>query len=62
MQGTNLLLQVHDDLLIEVPEEEMKYWAINLKKSMEEAINLIIPLEVHLYSGYNWRDMKIYQL
>lgn len=61
LKSSNLLLQIHDDLLIEVPEEEINYWAVNLKKCMEEAINLIIPIEVHLYSGYNWRDMKTFK-
>lgn len=29
---------------------------------MEEAINLIIPIEAHLSFGYNWRDMKVLKL
>ncbi len=62
LKSSNLLLQVHDELLIEVPEEEINYWAFNLKKSMEEAINLIIPIEAHLSFGYNWRDMKVLKL
>ncbi|MEN6325720.1 MAG: DNA polymerase I [Syntrophomonas sp.] len=56
-----LLLQVHDDLVLEVPEREVDEVAALLQDSMEHAFTLKVPLEVSLKAGPNWYDMKALQ-
>jgi DNA polymerase I len=52
-----LLLQVHDELLFEVPREELARVAAKVKDIMESAWKLFVPLVVDLKAGPNWRDM-----
>ncbi|NLB88895.1 MAG: DNA polymerase I, partial [Syntrophomonadaceae bacterium] len=53
-----LLLQVHDDLILELPRTELEEVAMILKKNMENAISLKVPLEVSIKSGENWYDLQ----
>lgn len=53
-----LVLQVHDELIVETPEEEVDEVAKLLQKSMEEAIQLDVPLKVDLSIADNWFDAK----
>lgn len=55
---SNILLQVHDDLLLEVPKEEENIIVKILKDKMENAMKLKVPLAVDLKTGVNWADMK----
>ena len=59
---SRLILQVHDELLIECPQDEVKQAAIILKQSMEEAMDLPIPLKVSLEVGENWNDLREVEL
>jgi len=52
-----MLVQVHDDLLFEVPEEELNQTALLVKDHMENAIKFSIPILVDLKTGKNWADM-----
>ncbi|NLO73583.1 MAG: DNA polymerase I [candidate division WS1 bacterium] len=52
-----LLLQVHDELVLEVPREELAAVAALVKEIMQSAWNLDIPLEVEAKAGDNWRDL-----
>ena len=54
----NLVLQVHDELLIEVKIEEKEEASAILKKCMENVIKLSIPLEVEVKAGYSWQEAK----
>ena len=54
----NLVLQVHDELLIEVKEKEIEEVKNILKDCMENVINLSVPLEVEINSGKSWYDAK----
>ena len=56
---TKMILQVHDELIFEVPEEELSVAAKLVKKGMEEALALDVPLKVEIKTGYNWYDMDI---
>src|SRR6185369_2941271 len=49
-----LLLQVHDELVVEAPEEEALEAALVVKKHMEEAAKLDVPLLVTIGIGDNW--------
>ena len=53
-----LLLQVHDELLFEVPENQTAAVAKFVKTEMEQARPLDVPLLAEVKVGKNWRDMK----
>lgn len=55
---TKLILQVHDELVLEAPEEEAERAAIILKEKMENAVSLNVPLTVEVHTGKNWYDAK----
>jgi DNA polymerase-1 len=52
--GAKMLLQVHDELIFEVPEAELDDTAALVKKVMEDAAHLDVPLVVETGSGANW--------
>ena len=53
-----MILQVHDELLLEAPEKEIPRLANLVKEVMEGAHKLRVPLVVDTKVGTNWRDMK----
>ncbi|MEC9488159.1 MAG: DNA polymerase I, partial [Halanaerobium sp.] len=55
---TRILLQVHDELVLEVPEEKFSQVAKLVRKKMERTVKLDVPLLVDLKWGYNWRDTQ----
>jgi DNA polymerase-1 len=55
---TRMVLQVHDELLFEVPENEIEPITQLVKHEMENVIQLSVPIEAGLSFGNNWRDMK----
>jgi len=55
---TKMLLQVHDELIFEVPPEEMDAVRVMVKSEMESVRKLDVPLLVDVGVGENWRDAK----
>jgi DNA polymerase I len=53
-----MLMQVHDELLIESPEDEAERVSEILKKEMESAVSLDVPLVADVGVGDNWMDAK----
>jgi len=53
-----LLLQVHDELIFEVPPAECEELQQKIKFSMESAIKLSVPLVVDVNAGQNWMETK----
>jgi len=53
-----LLLQVHDELVLEVPVSELKETAALVQKVMSESVSLSIPLVTDAKCGVNWGSMK----
>ena len=53
-----LLMQVHDELLVEVPEQEVDKVTEILKHEMETAVSLDVPLVADVGVGENWMDAK----
>ena len=53
-----LLLQVHDELVLEVPQGEVKETAALVQKIMSDAVTLSIPLITDAKCGVNWGSMK----
>lgn len=52
-----MLLQIHDELLFEIEETELDFFAPLIKKEMEEAFKLAVPLKVDLKWGRNWEEL-----
>jgi DNA polymerase-1 len=52
-----MVLQVHDELLFEVPEEELERVRSLVQPAMEGVYPLRVPLVVDLKAGPNWRDL-----
>jgi len=55
---SKMLLQVHDELLFEVPEEEMEEIRQLVPQIMSTALELSVPLKVDINSGHNWGELK----
>ena len=55
---SKLLLQIHDELLLEVKEEEKEIVKEILITSMENAMKLTVPLKVELSEANNWYEAK----
>ena len=55
---TRLLLQVHDELVLEAPEDEIDDVKQMVRAEMEGVIELNVPLVVDIGTGDNWRDAK----
>ncbi len=53
-----MILQVHDELVFEVPKKEIEKTIQVVKKAMEEAATIDVPLEVEIGYGENWVDAK----
>jgi DNA polymerase-1 len=53
-----MLLQVHDELVLEAPPEEVEEVSVLVKSAMEGVRKLEVPLLVDTGSGENWRDAK----
>lgn len=53
-----LILQVHDELVLDCPEDEAEKAAEILKYEMEHAVTLRVPLTVEVGIGKNWYDAK----
>ncbi|NMA92911.1 MAG: DNA polymerase I [Firmicutes bacterium] len=52
-----LLLQVHDELLFELESSDIDFFAPIIRREMEQALPLAIPLTVDLKCGRNWADL-----
>jgi len=53
---TKMVLQVHDELLFDTPKEEIDQVFKLVKHEMENAVKLVVPLEVEIQSGNNWLE------
>jgi DNA polymerase-1 len=53
-----LLLQVHDELVFEIPQAELANLQPQIKETMESAVSLSVPLVVDISAGKNWMEAK----
>ena len=56
-----MLLQVHDELVFEVPVDELEQSCQLVKGCMEKAVKLDVPLDVQLDTGANWSQMRTWE-
>ena len=55
---SRLVLQVHDELLIEAYRPELPEVEKILREEMEQAASLDVPLEIDMHTGENWYEAK----
>ena len=55
----HMLLQVHDELVLECPQRELKKTAQIVRTMMETAYNLVIPLKTEARHGHDWGDLSL---
>jgi DNA polymerase-1 len=53
-----MTLQVHDELVFEVPENEVEIMQPLVREHMEKVHTLAVPLQVDMGVGPNWRDLE----
>ena len=54
--AARILLQVHDELILELPEAERDAVRRLVTEAMERVIELMVPLKVDIGIGKNWRE------
>jgi DNA polymerase-1 len=57
--SSRMLLQVHDELVLECPEKEIKDAAKLVRSMMENAYHLMIPLKTEARYGHDWGDLSV---
>ncbi len=55
---SKLILQIHDELLIEAKEDEVDEVRLLLEEQMKHAVRFLVELEVDVHTGDNWYDTK----
>jgi DNA polymerase I len=53
---TKLILQIHDELVFEVPQDKAKEMTSLVREEMEGVMKLYIPLKVDIGIGKNWAE------
>ncbi len=53
-----MILQIHDELVFDLPLEELKILSVLVKAQMEQVMELNVPLKVDLKTGKNWLEMS----
>jgi len=56
--SARMLLQVHDELILECPEGEIEQTTAIVQDVMQSAYRLVVPLKTEAKSGLNWADMQ----
>jgi DNA polymerase-1 len=57
---SRMILQVHDELVFDVPKDELKDLYNIVKDRMENVIKLKVPVEAHIEVGKNWLEQEKY--
>jgi len=55
--STKMIMQVHDELVFEVPEDEVQEALSMIQNEMETVMELSVPLNVSIHLGKNWADV-----
>ena len=55
---SRLLLQIHDELLVETHIDEIEEVKAIMEHEMQDVANLLVPLEVEVKQGNNWYEAK----
>lgn len=55
---SHMLVQIHDELMLEVPDDEMDVVSVLVPETMQHAFELSVPLKVDISSGQTWLELK----
>ncbi len=55
---TRMVLQIHDELLFEGPQREVKQVLVSVKDKMENVMQLEVPVRIDIKKGMNWLEME----
>ena len=55
---SRILLQVHDELVLEVTADEVEQVSEILRETMEQVVELSVPLSIDINYGRNWTEAK----
>ena len=58
LPSAKLVLQVHDELIVECREEQAEVAARMLEEEMEQVVSLSVPLTAEAHWGKNWLEAK----
>ncbi len=58
---SKMILQVHDELLFEVPKDELKDLVAMATREMQDAVSFKVPIKVSVKAGPNWLDMEDFE-
>lgn len=61
-KGAAIILQVHDELILDVPAKDVPRVARKVREAMANAFPLNVPLKVDLQAGPNWYDLESIEL
>jgi DNA polymerase-1 len=53
-----MILQIHDEIIIELPTEELETVESIVRKEMESVVDWNVPLKVSIRSGKNWGEIS----
>ena len=53
---SKMVLQVHDELVFDLPKDELDDLSNIVKRGMEEVVKLKLPVKVNISSGKNWME------
>ena len=56
--ASRILLQIHDELVFEVPKSELLFERALVENEMVAAMELNVPIKVHIEVGDNWLEAK----
>lgn len=55
--SSRLILQIHDEIILECPDEEIEFVKNGVKNILEKVFSLKVPLKVNLSTGKNWEEV-----
>ena len=55
---TKMIMQIHDELVFEVPEAELDAVCGLVRDKMENVYKLVVPVKVNIKKGKNWQEME----
>ena len=55
---SKLILQVHDELILNVYEEELETVSKFVKEAMKQAIDMHVSLDISMDTGHTWYEVK----
>ena len=58
LKDAKILLQIHDELLIAVPEDKAYEMELKIKNILENIVNWSVPLKVATRVGKNWQEVS----